>query len=245
MTTERPIIMSGHSVPRILDETKTQTRRVINPQPHRTEPATGLLEGIPIHRPAGWAWKSLFSADKSGVPFGSNLVHSCRPYGIPGDRLWVRETWRPEELDTGLDGIRFKAGHAFVGIANTREAGDAWVHVNTHPGRKDRWRSPLFMPRWASRILLEVTEVRVEQLQDITARECFKEGLPDTYGDAVLAQWPDIDDIEPHVWDNTRSVDRFAELWDQLNAKRGFEWAANPWVTVTTFKLVSFRLDIS
>ncbi len=227
MTTERPIIMSAHSIPRIFVGAKTQTRRILKPVPP-SQVAVGKLSGASRWRPyqpndtenrwvaAGsvWAVRELMAQEPRW---------RCS-YGIVGDRLWVRETWRPEELESGFDGIRFKADEGFVQIANTREAADAWVYVNCLPGRKDRWRPSIYMPRWASRITLEVTAVRVEQLHEITDADALAEGMVE----------------DEHMGPR----EQFLILWDQLNAKRGFEWDSNPRVTVTTFKLVGVRSPI-
>lgn len=149
------------------------------------------------------------------------------PYGQPGDRLWVRETWRAEELASGLDGVRYAADNHFRSIENTRDASDAWGEAafDKHGQRYNplAWRPAIFAPRWASRITLEVIGVRVERVQDITYADVLAEGINMHSPVRKKDQLP-----------TPRSA--FAELWDSINAKRGFGWDVNPWVWVLTFK---------
>ena len=126
------------------------------------------------------------------------MILNKSPYGIPGDRLWVRETW------TGADDPAHK--HA--------------VHYRADGERACRWRPSILMPRWASRITLEVTGIRIERLCDITERDALAEGC---VGDG-------------HVTVDARAA--FKLLWGSLNAKRGYGWDANPWVWVIHFKRI-------
>lgn len=120
------------------------------------------------------------------------------PYGCAGDRLWVRETWcRTED-----GGIAFRA--------------DTWT---VHPGVDETWKPSIFMPRWACRLRLEITRVRMEKLQDISEADAIAEGL------------------EPVGVVSAR--DQYHILWDDLNAKRGFGWAMDPRVWVIEFRKVS------
>ena len=125
---------------------------------------------------------------------GNELILYC-PYGQVNDRLWVKETWWCPQK--GLP-IAYKA--------------------NLEPQQADKqiWKSSLFMPRWASRILLEITEIRVERLQEITLDDCYKEGSLRVYKDEAI-EW-------------------FRKLWDFLNAKRGYGWETNCWIWVISFK---------
>lgn len=166
----------------ILDGRKTQTRRVIKPQPHAAADA--------------FAWvargkHSRWTAQKDGKAIG--LWFLC-PYGGPGDRLWVRETWC-EFIDD--------QGRAVACAA------DGWAEC---PAEDDRWRPSIFMPRWASRITLEITGVRVERIQDISEEDAQSEGVPIP----IL----------------------FISLWDEINGNRGYGWESNPWVWVVEFKRV-------
>ena len=127
------------------------------------------------------------------------------PYGKPGDKLWVRETW-------GLYDTEPKDGPENATV----------FYRATDGGRYDlryqKWRPSIFMPRWASRITLEMVDVRIERLQDMSEGDVYKEGCivcPKT-------------DMRPFVV--------FETLWDSINVKRGFGWDKNPWVWVVSFK---------
>jgi len=180
---EHPIIFNTETVKAILDGRKTQTRRVIKPQP--------LLE-----------YKGL-----------KMQFHRKCPYGQVGDRLWVRETW------------------AVAPTLNTTKPSDLLKKYDiipityraTYPNESHyMWRPSIFMPRWASRITLEIIGVRVEQLQEITDEDALAEGV---YGDETP-----YDQATPSMC--------FEALWDSLNAKRGYGWDKNPWVWVLEFKKV-------
>ncbi len=143
------------------------------------------------------------------IPFVHSLLagwisgrwsHLPLPYGRPGDQLWVRETW----LEDTVGNIRYRATERAVQDGN-------W-----------KWRPSIFMPRWASRISLEVTAVRVERVRDISEEDARAEGV-----DSIVAT-------------DTYSSYRmgFRKLWDSINAKRGYSWESNPWVWVVEFKRV-------
>ena len=188
---EHPIIFNTEMVRAILAGSKTQSRRVIKPQPPPYCDAVKQLEN--------GVWNFYKQADPD---FHAYLKKGC-PYGQVGDRLWVRET------------------HYIGG----REEND-WVAYRADGGYEDnavRWKPSIFMPRWASRITLEITEVRVERVQEITAGDCTNEGIPYEGGDYVTM----------------KVFAKFHKLWDSLNAKRGYGWATNPWVWVISFKLMS------
>ena len=169
---ERPIIFTGESVRGILAGRKTVTRRVVKPQPHPNHvlsPAWGTSpDGFAFGEPGLWR------ENGPDYPDGPEDERRC-PYGVPGDLLWVRETWRPKGMPNGLDGIHFRADDTFAPIDDTREAADAWVAVVKSD--RGQWRSPLFMPRWASRLSLEVVSVRVERLHQITEQDAILEGV--------------------------------------------------------------------
>jgi hypothetical protein len=186
---ERPILFSGPMVRAILDGRKTQTRRAVK----------------------------INQRGCGGPPFKVDGVTVCSPHGVPGDRLWVRESLTYITSDP-VNATPCKV-HCYTASippgmtsANPYEANylfptDGKPHLNPKntPG--------IFMPRWASRITLEVVDVRVQRLQDINQRDAMAEG--------------------------TNGKHSYATLWDSLNAKRGFGWGTNPWVWVIEFKRVS------
>lgn len=212
---DRPILFSAPMVRAILDGRKTQTRRIIRDD---------------------W-WRCLDPEDEDDR---EQALRMC-PYGAPGNRLWVRETWRPEELsENALDGIRFKADGAFVPIANTTEAATDWVVAakNRHDGK---WRPSIFMPRWASRLTLEVTAVRVARLQDITEEDAAAEGFPLHGPQPTRIRITDTDGTvtaSPGLSIHTTARGGFCSLWDGINGDRA-PWASNPWVWVVEFRRVS------
>lgn len=221
---ERPILFSGPMVRAILEGRKTQTRRVVKPQPF---PDTCAGQPMVGHR------------DLAGL-FAPHVFGACMaklapcPYGQPGDRLWVRETWRTEELDEddeasgsdiGTDGVRFAADGVFRSIENTMEASERWVVTHNTDSRKlfSKWRPSIHMPRWACRLELELTQVRLERLQDITEEDAKAEG--------VMSECRGGD---PRAW--------FAGLWNDIHSPgRVTAWETNPWVWALTFKRVEAK----
>lgn len=229
---ERPILFSGPMVRALLDGSKTQTRRV------------APIERLQItpYGDGSVTWSVNFAKAIKGV-LGSHSGVKCTEeqarriiasqfcsYGAPGDRLWVRETCRAEELPNGLDGIRYSADKAFVAIRGSDA--DRWIHLNAYRGKKGAVVPPIHMPRWASRITLEITGVRVERLQDISEEDARSEGA--IHSPLLPMGWnkPGCDPQDGAM----RS--RFAALWDGLNAARGAGWDVNPWVWVVEFKRI-------
>jgi len=148
------------------------------------------------------------------------------PYGQPGDdKLWVRETCRAEELPSGLDGVRYLADDCFIPIENTEAASDAWLSLAAYGQRlsghqKYRKVSAIHMPRWASRITLEITGIRVERLRDISESDALAEGID--------PKFPPDEQVE-----NAARM-RYADIWESINGPGS--WAANPWVWVVEFR---------
>jgi hypothetical protein len=186
----------------ILDGQKTQTRRVVKYIPDLGEPENWCCDNID---------------DEFFIRLAGDYRRYC-PYGIPGDRLWVRETWTPHEKPSGHVGILYRADGSFVGIKNTKEAVDDWLKV-WDGAREHKWRPSIHMPRWASRITLEVKGVRAERLQDITEADSQDEGI-----------------IPSIVVQKYRSG--FQTLWDSINKKRGYGWDTNPWVWAVEFMMI-------
>ncbi len=211
--TERPIIFSGDMVRAILDGTKTQTRRVVKP-----EPTDYGLEWI--ETPEGFAaWVDW------GLTLDEGQQRLC-PYGVTGDRLWVRETWGAVWPDVDRDYVPLEE-------CNIEYRADLPPGCTDYPGQwpaeeargdpdAPKWRPSIHMPRWASRIMLEITGVHVERVQDISFDDAIAEGVcVDAHGMRS----------ECRNW--------FCALWNSINAKRGYGWDANPWVWVIEFRRVS------
>lgn len=210
---EKPILFSGEMVRALLEGRKTQTRRVMNPQPSSE------------FSPIAVEWYEPVVVDRNGEEIPGSAIYGVYdveegyrcPYGAPGDRLWVRETWRAEELEDGTDGIRYAADNAFLPIENNQQAANRWVDVYNQ-NKPMAWKPSIFLPRWASRINLEIMNVRVERIKQITDADAGAEGC-NGYSDA-----------EVYV--------KFQDLWDKINGPRGFGWDVNPWVWVVEFKVV-------
>ena len=204
---ERPILFSAPMVRALLAGTKTQTRRAVKHQPG---PSCLIEEGFEGESP--FVYSALYG-DGPG-----HEVHEARtpcvcPYGRPGDRLWVRETWcRKWDDERGfLDECWYRASNPDV--------------VSVDAMEKSPWKPSIHMPRWASRILLEITGVRVERLQDINEMDAAAEGVA-TWAPGALS--PDSLNADPS--------DQFRWLWTSINGPDS--WGANPWVWVVDFKLV-------
>ena len=196
--TERPMIFTGHSVRQILADLKTQTRRAVKRTKHFAERNVEPSDA--------------YDALVADVP--------C-PYGKPGDRLWVKETWRPVERETdSVDGILYRADDAFIPIENSFEAAERWVDAYDNGKYGTAWRSPLYMKRWMSRVVLEIASVRVERVQEISEDDARAEGCP------------------AHA--------HFATLWDSINGKReGCAWEDDPWCWCLEFRRVAPRRSAS
>lgn len=201
---EKPILFSGEMVKAILDGRKTMTRRVIKPQPDKK------LEHL-----AG-AWFTHYW-QHNGLWNDDGKVAKC-PYGQPGDRLWVRETFKGAWKKNG------RASEYWLTYrADNKKVLYRTAYIDDFENWPNKWRPSIFMPRWASRITLQITNVRVEHIQGITECDAMFEGLWNGY----TATGPD--DYHQR---------KFAELWNKLNVKRGFGWDANPWVWVIEFQKV-------
>lgn len=210
-TRERPILFSGAMVRAILSGQKTQTRRVIKPQP----PDVASIK-------PDWMDCGVEPRNQRFGIVGEFDEWPC-PYGGSGERLWVRETWAP------IGSMR-PAGY----FSNPDLIGkDFWYRASDCiPTWGGKWRPSIHMPRIASRLTLEVTGVRVERVQDITEDDAKAEGVEPgclTCGENCLYTGG-CGYCRPSYRDS------FIFLWDSINANRGFGWDENPYVWVVEFK---------
>jgi len=214
----KPILFSTPMVQAILREEnpKTNTRRVIKPQPVLVG-MTGCRRIPILHIPGKGP---LFPGDND--PKSVDVRWRFSPYK-PGDILWVRETWY---LETHME------AHSYVYRASSPDH-----PVNVGVGEHG-WKPSIFMPREAARIFLHVKDVRVEQVKEISREDVIAEGftLPcdHNYGDGIIRC-----SAHPCVFKETSCINKFANYWDTLNAKRGYGWDANPWVWVYEFERIS------
>jgi len=218
---DRPILFSAPMVRAILEGRKTQTRRVVKP--------VGNDEGFVIidYGNGGWPYRSddgdstTHTVKRGGNLYHDETPHAC-PYGQPGDRLWVREAW---------------ATHVCFDNIPPRDLTTRSIHYQAD-GKVEtgKYRQAFHMPRWPSRILLEVTGVRVERLQDISEEDAKAEGADClitancTAEQRELLAMPLMDDATPYR-------NGYALLWESINGDGS--WEANPWVWVIEFKRVT------
>lgn len=228
--TDRPILFSAPMVRALLDGRKTQTRRVIKPQPP---------EGVVRH-----CW---FDAPLYGFTRDTDVTndwHVARLLAYKGDRLWVKEKYRIRSWDEDGDiWITYEADGAnsrrltadddgfFERLcAKVEKAGaetdDTGNYINI-PARVLS-KPSIFMPRWASRLTLIVTDVRVERLQDISEADAIAEGCI-----------PDNESLNPNHIGPATSI--YAHLWDEINGPGA--WDANPWVAAYTFTVHRGNID--
>ena len=201
MSKSRPIIFSAPMIRALLAGQKTQTRRIVKPQP-----TTSFWE--PYSCPDGrWNWVMKNTGMGSGDPF------RCR-FGQPGDLLWVREAFRELEYPT----INTKADYRF----DAEWRGDV---------DKYKWRPSIHMPRWASRLTLRLTDVRIERLQEISEADAQAEGAP----------------LELRLLDSVRlgatasHTGGFERLWESIHGPDS--WDANPYVWALTFDVIHKNVD--
>jgi hypothetical protein len=225
--TERPILFSGPMVRALLDGRKTQTRRVVKPQPFKID---------------GEWW--IDARKNEACRLDDYVAHriGCPPYHV-GDRLWVKETWADVNLEGG-PGIAYRANGAvrdlmedetFLDERGAFDYDDRRLRFGQNglrfcvwssdlvSGVEGSWRSSIHMPRWAARLTLAITDVRVERLQDISEADAKAEGVEqERIGTARNPSWLTF-------------KSSFAQLWDHINGNG--TWGENPWVWAVTFEV--------
>jgi len=204
------MLFSAPMVRSLLAGTKTQTRRILKPQPTALDDTWG---------PAPHVGRS---NGKAAVQCnGLATVITC-PYGQPGDQLWVRETW----LECGLSLCGITPPTAYY---RADHQGADYFDPTTNPPTRRKWQPSIHMPRWASRITLEVTAVSVERLQDISEWDAAAEGV--LYSTEHMGHWSGTG----ARWQMT-AREAYRDLWESINGAGS--WDANPWVWVIEFKVV-------
>jgi hypothetical protein len=230
---DRPILFSAPMVRAILESRKTQTRRVV--MPPKGWPQFSQCDPFAMP-PAVWWWNG--EHERVGVR------QEC-PYGQPGDRLWVRETFA---LESSVEDNKppFNDGRPVFRPAPTDEYSPSWFQPHykatdqtpdlccertncrdcADQGYGPHWRASIHMPRWASRITLEVVSVRVERLQDISEADARAEGVTD-FGNVTNDNTGEID---------RDAVEAYESLWESIHGPGS--WEENPWVWVVEFRRV-------
>jgi hypothetical protein len=232
--------MSAPMVRALLEGRKTQTRRIVKAQPQGT--LLGLLER-PIRsmqqEPVLRAWFGAGEDERSSTEI------TC-PYGKPGDLLWVRET---TEADHDTSEVVTLAKYAadgkpvlYPGPEEDERGEPDYGGSNAHWwGKRDVCPS-IHMPRWASRLTLELTEVRVERLQEITAEGAIAEGIePVLTGTGERCGWLDYEHEGTGTGYYLEAVNSYDSLWESINGPGS--WDANPWVWVLSFRVHKQNVD--
>lgn len=225
---ERGVIFNSEMVRAILDGRKTQTRQIV-----KSVPTT--------HDFHGWIMSSTCAKDEGKAvwaigdsPLLKDPIRLNCPLGKIGDRLWVRETWQGPLVDYENANKLYKDPEPFQTIKNCvyKADGDACPeYFDADDNLRYGWKSSAQMPRWASRILLEITGVRVEQLQDINEEDAVAEGVAPLHGGYWKHYQPD--------WTQHQLSARgsFVTLWNSINGVDA--WYKNPWVWVIEFRRVT------
>jgi hypothetical protein len=250
--TDRPILFSAEMVRAILDGRKTQTRRVMKVQPWPDASVTvehyhqTVIDRHGDMQPG----KEIFGAHWDDGEFGLRC-----PYGAPGDHLWVRETWKPVPISA------YRCSEGVQQTPNPQDTHEAAVYKAGWDRSSGGvpWRPSIHMPRWASRITLRITDIRVERLQNISEDDARAEGCDARpfpgpwwqgyrdFGDGDLIHQQTIGEtapdwmiepkkMPPTPWLDLSARDGFRSIWMDLHAPGA--WEANPWVWVVAFERV-------
>ncbi len=206
---ERPILFSAEMVRAILDGRKTQTRRIL--KPGTLKPNVRALR-----------FENCDAAELL-------QTHRC-PYGAPGDRLWVREASLPDPPLNGWSGD-FQwdgCGRAWAGVPKRYRKPEHVLYRATWKGGDLKWKPSIHMPRWASRITLEIVSVRVERVQEISEVDAYREGV------VIPSHHAFTSNGNPELRNEART--EFQALWHEINGPGS--WERNDWVWVVEFKRV-------
>lgn len=217
--TDRAILFSAPMVRALLNGTKTQTRRLLTPQPK-------------IHENGSWSWdvRDRGCVGASGthlVGFVASAVFHA-PFAI-GDRLWVRETWQGLSFGDYLPTKHYPCDLRYFA---TDTCADLDADVRGYP-----WRPSIFMPRWASRLTLTVTDVRVERLQAISEKDAIAEGLEKGHHGGFCPVYRGAPELDWRIYPDAA----YRALWDHINGPGA--WEANPWVVAVTFTVARHNID--
>lgn len=240
--TDRPILFSGPMVRALLDGRKTQTRRIIKPQPFASGYYDGEIEINVIQ--ANDQYPKAFRFNANAVGGGAILEEVFEPRINAGDRLWVRENVSAyDDVEADSLALIYEADELKVSLGDrhsvSEDVGEKWWLLNAYrtdnPDIDGGKRVPsIHMPRWASRVTLIVTDVHVKRLQDISEAEAIAEGAKQYSSSTKLSRAFNPD------W---KGIYRqgYAELWNAINGPGS--WEANPWVAAYTFSVIRQNID--
>jgi hypothetical protein len=241
---ERPIIFSSGMVRTILAGNKSMTRRVMKPQPHIEYDISKTFNG----KEPAFDWKQ---TEYKLSDIQKLAAWAICPYGKIKDYLYVKETFTDNCSLEGLPKLVYAADMQRM----CSEQGKVGYF------KTFKWKSPLFMPRKYSRILLEITDIQVRQVQDITEEDAKAEGVEPLFTKDIAESKPEFnlnpmpyknylwhgEHIKPKKIMNSwyhqyssyeKARDSFSSLWESINAKKGYGWEKNPWVFVIQFKRI-------
>ena len=233
---ERPIAFSGAMVMAILEGRKTMTRRVVKlPNWILSDLESGLVSKIELFDILKRGHRIV--RDLHGMDSGQKTKTFSCPYGAPGDRLWVRESftaWDASAISTlNIPESKVAVFRADGSCKVVYADGDVLVSDGPEADYSHikKWKPSIHMPRWASRIMLEIVNVRVERLREITEKDAIAEGVSVGLGDYFDGQdfWTFPKEYTP--------IRSFKVLWHRINGKK-HPWSSNPWVWVVEFKKV-------
>lgn len=207
---ERPILFNGEMVRAILDGRKTQTRRPVKPQP------------VKYGDDGAWIHPATESEPQWAAHLGDAIKWAC-PFGQVGDRLWVRETWAHDA--PSLEECRSRFEDFFP---SSLPYGPYFRADSVHEGTGLRWRPSIHMPRWACRIVLEITDVRVERVQEISKDDAVAEGCDESKSEQAKTCGYFL-----------KPTPKFITVWNSCYSARGLGWNENPLVWVIDFKRVA------
>jgi hypothetical protein len=228
---ERPILMNEQSIGPILDGRKTQTRRVITPQPVVGDEYSVWTDCKKWGNAVVKFTRHGYAPPHS---FAESIARHC-PYGVPGDRLWVREAWQLCSHGSQLPGLKeFRTRYLADGTLNWVKCGRDLAVL-----KEVGFKPSIFMPREFSRLTLEITSVGVERIQEISKQDAIAEGVdwrkcPMYQTEAQLRRMV-------KGWGTAMTVDYiggFKRLWNSINASPGLSWSDNPWVWVVEFERI-------
>lgn len=222
--TDRPILFSAPMVRAILAGRKTQTRRLTKDQSSEM-PIGGAAYDRDFAPQHPYFWRSGFD----GSPI---KPLDPQPKIQIGDRLWVRESWQLHSRATDFCTVAYMASVNHSGWSDAHELFPDKFAAGMRPiPFQQGWRPSIHMPRWASRLTLTVTEIRVDRLQNINERDAYREGAP-------------LAGENTEYGDERNYYEGFMDVWDSINGKtKGATWADNPWVAAYTFTVEKRNID--
>jgi hypothetical protein len=242
--TDRPIIFSAPMVKALIEGRKTQTRRILKPRPEFCGAGRSTDPQNHADRES-WGWQDYDAGCWRTLDERDTLI---RPTFYLRDRLWVREAVRAVEHEDGTDAVEYLADAACVRIDNTMQAADRWLALYHYgargPDRKNRegQKVPsIHMPRWASRLTLTVTAVRVQRLQDISEADAEAEGIQRLKSGRGFYD-PTVSKAAVRFGEWTSTARQgFCRLWNSIHGPDA--WDANPWVCAISFTVEQRNID--